>query len=343
MSTRPRTAKLRTLLELAGEIYQRGGVDHELWPSEILEATKVRSLEKDTHTGGFDGGRYGWLSVPMDVLQRDLNVGTAISGGNLVGSPRSRGAPSLRGFSVVADSGATELTFPEGTNAPSFGAATAPTAGWVASEGADVPESDSSFALRAVAPKTLGLSTKLTRRLMLLGGDAADQLIRGELLQAIGRGIDKAALQGTGTGGEPLGLVGTAGVHAQAGAELAWAGVQAMLEAVSTAGARDADIRFIAAPGVRKLLSQRERAAGNGPIWDGDRIAGFSASVSNECPANTLICGAWPSLVLSTHGAVNLIVDRLRVTDGSARMIAMVDADVTLAHPAAFSVAGSIT
>lgn len=337
-----RTTKLSTLLALLTEIHERGSVDWSLWPAEILAATKARADEKGTDVGGSDGGRYAWLSAPLDALQRDLNVGTATAAGNLIGSPRITGTPSLRGFSVVADAGVTELNFADGTNAPAFGAtSTAPVAGWVA-EGGDVPASDAQFALRAVAPKTVGLHTKLSRRLMLLGGDAADRLIRGELLQAIGRAVDKAALAGAG-GIEPQGIVGTAGVHAQAGASLAWSGIQSMIEAVSSAGARDANVKFIAAPGVRKLLAQRERAAGAGPIWDGDRIAGFPAHVSNECPANTLICGAWPSLVLSTHGALNLTLDRLRVVDGSARLIALLDADVTLAQPAAFSVATSIT
>ena len=333
------------LIETIAEVHSTGGGDRDLWPAEVLFESRLRSLEKDVSVGAMRDGRYGWLSAPLDYVARDLNIGTPTAGGNLIGSPRKLVGASLRGFSAVADAGATVLSFGASTNAPSYPSTTAPpVAGWVASEGGDVPQ-DSNFTvgLATVSPRTLGLWFRISRRLLLLGGDAADELIRQEIMQAIGRGIDKGVLQGTGSSGEPLGLNGVSGVHAQSGTSLAWAGIQNMLEAVGNGGARDADIRFIGTPAVRKLLAQRERAAGSGLVWDAASISGRPADVSLQCPAGTLFAGDFSQLVVSVHGGINLVVDRMRATDGSARVCAMVDMDVQAPYPAAFSRATSIT
>ena len=310
----------------------------ELLPESIYRATH------DTEDGfsGRNGRRC--VRLPFDYVMRDLNVGVAASGGNLVGSPRMGHTPSLMGFSVLADAGARVIDLGAGENPPGLPTITTPpVAGWVADEFGDVPQSDTVFGLRNVSPKTCGFWFKVTRRLLLQGGPAADELLRTEILRAIGRGIDKAALQGTGSGGQPLGLNGISGVHAQAGATLSWAGIQNMLEAVTNGGARDSSVRFIGTSGVRELLATRERAAGSGLVWDGASIAGRPADVSLECPAATLFAGDFSNLCIAVHGGLSIQVDEQRQVDGSARIIALTDVDVFATYAAAFSRATSIT
>lgn len=336
--------RFETLTDLLAAVHDDGDVPMERWPREIEQATRRLQAVKDVWFGATADSRVARFGVPLDALTRDLNVGTATAGGNLVGSPRVDAGGALRGFSVVADAGCTVMTYAASENPPGLPTvATPPAAGWVTAEGGAVPVSDAAFGLRSVGAKTVGLATRVTRRLMAVGGQLADTVIRRELMAALGRAIDRAALQGSGTNGEPLGLTGISGVFGQVGTSLGWAGIQNMLEATAAAGARDANVRFIASPDVRKLLAAREKAAGSGVIWDGATVAGRPADVSQESPAAGIFCGDWSKMFIIMQGDATVVVDRLRVTDGSALLILMVDVDIVVPYAGAFARAVSVT
>jgi HK97 family phage major capsid protein len=331
---------LRSVVDMLDHLANADRFDSTLFPEDVQRAT----LDHDRERSGWGGDVVRSMAMPLDLVLRDLGTDISTAGGALIGSPRQGHAPSLRGFSVVASAGATVVTLPVGSNAPGVPTITTPpVAGWAADQYSAVPESNTVFALKSVAPSTLGFWFRVSRKLLIQGGEAADRLLRAEIARAIGRGLDKAALQGTGSAGQPLGLNGISGVHAQSGTSLNWAGIQNMLQNVTDGGAADERVRFIGTSAVRELLATREKAAGSGLVWDDGRIAGKMAHASLECPSGTLFCGDFSALLIALHGPLEIMVDRRNVTDGSAKIVALIDADVQALYPAAFSRATSIT
>ena len=164
------------------------------------------------------------------------------------------------------------------------------------------------------------------------------------MLKAIARALDAAALAGTGTAGQPTGLVNVAGTHAQSGASLAWAGIQAQLQALTTAGCQDSSLAFVGAAGVRQMLAQRERAPGSGLLWDGRSIAGMPAVADVACPSATLLVGDWSQLQIVLQPGIQIFVDPITfATTGAVRLVALIDCAVQILQPSAFSKATAVT
>lgn len=310
-------------------------VEGKLDPEDIPEAVQFA-----TKWSGMDPSNS--LVVSLRSLRRDLTFGAASAGGATVGSPRNFDAESLRGFSVTADAGLDVFVAPEG-NTPSIPVVdTPPVAAFVASEGGAVPDSDAVFALRTGTTYTGGVRCNVSRKFLLSTRPEVKALVSRELLSACGRLIDKAVLQGNGSN-EPTGLLTVSGVHDQAGASLAWAGIAAMFKAVADGGARDEDRRFIGASAVRELLQKREKATGSGIVWSGGAIDGVPASVSRECPAGTLFLGDWSQMTAMIHGGIRITVDPRVSPSGTHRLVVMFDLAVEARQPAAFSRATSVT
>jgi hypothetical protein len=337
--------ELRTVADMLEAMAENDSIDELQLPSEVRQA--ARESERDDVPGL---GLYGHeavrrLALPVGMVLRDLGMDQAGEGGALAGSPRQGHAPSLRGFSVVADAGATVLQIDAGQNAPGMPTVDSPpVAGWAADEYGAVPESDAVFGLKTLGFKRLGVHFTATRRLLQQGGEATDRLLRAEIARTIGRGIDAGVLGGTGADGQPLGLQGITGLASQSGTALAWAGIQNLLEAVALGGARDEAVQVVAHPGVRKLLAQRLKPGDCGLIWDAGQVDGKRARVSLEAPAGSLFLGDFRQVVVSLHGPVELLIDRRKLAyTGKVQVVAMVEAAVQVAYPGALGRALSVT
>jgi hypothetical protein len=120
-----------------------------------------------------------------------------------------------------------------------------------------------------------------------------------------------------------------------------------MKENISTQDAPDDSIAFIGTPAVRELLEGRERAAGNGFIWDDDRVASKPAYASTDVPASTLICGAWSEVIVGLWGSGFVFelnpYDATGFKTGIIQARVLMSADVAVAHATAFCLASSVT
>lgn len=337
------TGSLTRLIDIIGAVDEAGpdGVVLDRLPRAVHLATQAAFIDERQRAMHLPGQGF---SIPLEMLTRDLNLGSPTAGGNLVGSPRGATLPTLGGASLVEALGATIVLLPQG-NVPGIPASSAAvTAGWVTGEGQPVGQSEPTFALRSLSMKTVGAYAVFTRKLLKAAGAAADQIVREEMTKAIARALDAAALGGSGAGGQPTGLTGVSGTHSQSGTSLAWAGIQNQLQALGDAGVRDEFIAFVGTPSVRELLAQREKAAGSGLVWDGRSIAGFPAVADAACPAGTLLVGDWRQLVIALQPGVQFIVDPFTFsTSGAVRVVALLDCDVQVLQPAAFSKATSVS
>ncbi len=282
--------------------------------------------------------------VPAGQFFRDLNLGTATAGGNLVADPRAPGLDALRGASVVLDAGVSVRELPLG-NPPGVPFISGdPTATWAANESGAVGGSEPSIGLADFTPRTVGLHFTMTRKLINGMNPANELLVRRTAARALARAIDAAVLQGAG-GSQPQGLATLSGVNVTSGTSLSWAGIQAMVAACLSAGVHEDRIRAVGAVDVRELLGKREAVSTSGRyIWERGGCGGIAAMPSTEAPAGSLFVGDFSNIHLALHGGITLIVDAFTyATSGSVRVVFMMDVDVLHPRPAAFSRALSIT
>lgn len=278
---------------------------------------------------------WGWL-------RRDLTVGTATAGGHTVGTTTGDVSQTLRGFSVVADAGATVVPITAGS--PNIAVvATAPTASWVSENTADTPSEPTFSAAVQLTPATVRVSATVSRTL-LKQSVVAERMVRAELLQAVGRAVDAAAL-GAGGGAAPTGIAGTSGRITQSGTSLSWATLADVERQVLLTGARLERLRYIATPAVRELLMGRERAAGSGFIIDGDRIGAVPVAASVEAPDDALILGDWSQLVIGIYGTgpVILVNPYRYATSGHVEFSIHVECAIGIPRPGAFAHVSAIT
>ena len=250
---------------------------------------------------------------------------------------------TLRPWSVAVRAGASIAPNLKG-NATFPKTVTGISSYWLNSEGATLTPSDPVIGQLALTPRTAGAIVTSSR--LLWKTPQAEPYLRRELLRSIGTRIDSAILNGAGSA-EPLGLLNTVDIGATSGGSLDWGDVTGMQQTVAEANADDSIVAFIGTPAVRKLLSARERATGSGFIWDAGHIAGQPGHVTTDMPSATLVCGAWPELLLGLFGpGVELAInpnDPTGFKTGLMSVRVLVTCDVAIAHPAAFNAATSIT
>jgi len=282
--------------------------------------------------------------VPFELLARDLTTDVASAGGYLVDTSTMAAQDILRAYSVVGGLGIS-VTAGLSANAEMPRTTTKGTAYWLTNEATDTTESTPALSMIANTPKTAGAFLEFSRNFSRQ--PQAEGYVRRELLGTVGEAVDAAVLSGTGTAGQPTGIVNVPGIGTTTGTSLAQAGVVEMKRKVSAANGPDNGTAFVGTPAVRELLEKRERATGLGFIWDNDKVASRPAAVSTSTPTATLICAHWPSIHLLMWGAgfqfeVNPY-DSTGFKMGKIQARVLVSVDVAATYPATIVVASSIT
>lgn len=286
------------------------------------------------------------LHIPWHELERrDLNVAAGTAGGYLAAVDTLPAADILRPWSVVARAGVTILEGQIGpVTLPKTTATT--TIQWQSTESTQASTSQPTIAQLAATPKIAIGVIQFSRQLNKQAN--VEAYIRRELLRTAGTAIDRAVLAGSGASGQPLGVINTAGIGTQSGTSLDHAGVIAMRDAVAAANARDEAIAFVADVATRTLLSARVVGTDTGRfVWDNDRVASRPGYVTTDMPAATMIAGDWSSVLVPLWGSGVVIefnpFDSTLFRSGVIQARVLVACDVMVVHPAAFSVASSIT
>jgi hypothetical protein len=81
------------------------------------------------------------------------------------------------------------------------------TAYWVATETTPVTVSNQTIGNVALAPNTLAAHTQLSRKFLVQTGLDAEQFVRQDLAAVLARALDSAAINGSGSGAEPEGIL----------------------------------------------------------------------------------------------------------------------------------------
>lgn len=293
--------------------------------------------------------------VPSDLLfSRDLSAaGGGSAGGYLVGTDNAPGGAFidlLRNRLVTAEMGATFMSGLHG-NVTIPKQASANTAYWLANEGTAITEGNLTLGQLSLTPKTVGAYQELSRQLLIQSVPAADDIVMNDLAKVVGIAVDAAAINGSGAGGQPQGIIGTAGIGSVSGTSLGWAGI---CEFQTDVAGANADINaptfgYVTTPTVASLLKQRQRfASTDSPVWEGNLVVGSlggcKAMSTAQMPAANMLAGDWSQLVIGEWGLLEIQTNPFaNFQAGIVGIRAMYSVDVAVRIPGAFSLATSIT
>ena len=305
------------------------------------------------------------------AYQRDFQVGDAIQGGNLVETELddARFIEIFRNAAMVIQAGAQTLTglvgnldIPKQLTGSTDGTNTY----WVA-EGADPGEIDATFGLLQIRPKTLGAWMVSTRLMLLQSSIDIEQFMRRELAINVALGVDRAAIMGTGTNDEPLGILNTPGVNAITnganGAPLNWPRAVQYETKIATANADVGSMGWLGNARTRGELKSTEKFAGTSgqTIWM-DRsnapgeglVNGYPYYCSNSVPGNltkgtgtdlsALIFGKWSELFFAEWGNTEILANPYgsQYLSGGIQIRILHTCDIGVRHPECFSAATDI-
>ena len=281
------------------------------------------------------------ITIPQDILSRDLATSPASAGGNLVATDLLAGSfiDLLRNASALDRAGATVLTGLTGNVAipRQSGAATAY---WVAESGAP-SESQQTLDQVTMMPRTVAAYTDYSRRLLIQSSVDVENMVRSDLARVLALKIDLAGLYGTGTNSEPLGLKNTTGIGTEdfAANTPTFAEVVALESDVAGANALLGSPVYLMNAAMRGALKTAVKESGQASyIYENNEVNGYRGEVSNQVAANDLWFGNFADLLIGYFSGLDLMVDPYsNSTSGTVRVVAMQDVDMAVRHPESFS------
>ena len=279
------------------------------------------------------------ILVPNEVLKRDLNVGTATAGGNLVPTELLAGSfiDILRKRMAVMATNPTMLTGLSGNVAIPRMTSTS-TAYFVGESGAPT-ESQQAFDQVNMTPKTVGAFVDYSRRLLLQSSIDVESMIRDDIAKVIATKLDNAAIYGSGSSNEPLGIKDTTGVGTQTISTFGtFAEYIGMETDVAAANADVANMFYLINASARGALKSTEKASNTAQfVFENNEINGYPAIVSNQLANNDVLFGDFSQFVIGMWSGLDLTVDPYaNATAGSVRIIALQDVDFGVKQPGAF-------
>lgn len=298
----------------------------------------------------------GYQYMPAGrVEQRDLVVGTDAAGGYLVDTDlqASNFIDMLRNAMMTQRAGARMLTGLVGDVAipRQTGGATAY---WVAESGSPT-ESTHAFDQVALAPKTVGAFSDLSRKLLKQSSIDAEELVRSDLATVLALEIDRAALHGSGSSNQPTGIAATSGIGSVAGGTDGLAPAWTHIVALETEVAQDnADVgrvaymtntkvrgklKSVAVGTDQRMVWQDGGAPLNGyPAWITNQVSSALTKGSSSGVCSAIFFGNWGDLLIGMWGGLDILVDPYTgSTSGTVRVVALQDVDIAVRHPQSFA------
>jgi HK97 family phage major capsid protein len=293
--------------------------------------------------------------VPFAALTRDLTTtsASAVIGNNM----QSTIAQALAPASVLVSSGANVISTTQAgpLRLPVFSQAADASGGWT-NEGSTYVVAEPGFGQVVIEPKTIAVKLQISRRLLTNATPDIEREIRRHLFEALMRAVDKAAIAGSGTGNEPVGLLNNADVPVVAGgtngAAPSWDPLTQLEFEVASRNGRVENAAFIMNAATLRTLRRTPRASGQDFIMGTDsRLLGHPVVVSQHVPNNlakgtgtnlsAIIFGDWSDYLIAIWGpqAVDVLVDSItRAKDGLVIVVARLDVGFAPVHAQSFAV-----
>jgi HK97 family phage major capsid protein/HK97 family phage prohead protease len=279
------------------------------------------------------------ITIPNEVFRRDMQVSPDTAGGNLVSTELSSDFISLlTNASVLAQTGSKILTGLTGNiSIPRIGSQQ--TSYWIG-EGSNVTESDMTIEQVNMTPRTIGAMTDVSRKLLIQSSLDVESLVRQHLANSVALEIDRAALYGTGSSSEPLGVHNTTGIATEniTNNDPTFAEVVAMESDISVANALTGNLAYVTRANIAGNMKVKAKDSGSGLfVWDNGTVNGYPAYISNQIEAGDVFFADWSSLIIGYWSGLDLQVDPYTGgASGNVRVRVLQDVDTAVAHPESF-------
>lgn len=271
---------------------------------------------------------------------------------------------ALRARQVMAGLGVTYLSgLTNRIKMPKFSAGAS--AGFVEELGsvADQSQTDAGVTLQ---PRTLGAYVDIGRIALKESIPSLDQVVQDDLLRSIADRIEYYAINGSGSSGQPTGLInaGVTSVDISAGTDvdsLTWADIVALVKAVENNNAvvNVATQGWLSSPAVKAKLASTAKVGSTDSVmlmndpWTtlyGYPTAFTSNVLSTYDPgdggndASALIFGDWSQLMVGLFGAPSILVDETTGgLAGTVRIIVHQDVDIAFRHLQSFALTDEVS
>jgi HK97 family phage major capsid protein len=231
------------------------------------------------------------------------------------------------------------------------------TAYWV-TEGNSPTASAATVGQVPFVAKTMGALTDVTRRLMNQSAIDAEMIARNDLLKVIAIELDRAALNGSNSGGQPKGIMQNSSITtvtvdgaATDGDVVAWTDIVRMESTVAAANADANTMAYLTSAVGRGKLKVTPKLGSTFPTfcWNEDgTMNGYRAEVSNQVPSNltkgagttltALLFGDFSQAVMAFWTGIDLMVDPYTLSSsGGIRLVGLVDCDFNVRYAQAFA------
>jgi len=325
-----------------------------------LREAAAFELEVCAETAKRTGRKAKGAMIPTDVLMRAVDT-TGAASTIATDTLASSFIDLLRNKMRVRQLGATVLGGLSGNISiprQSGGA----TAAWVA-EGVAPAQSTQTFDSVTLAPNGVAAETQVTTQTLIQSSIDMEAMIRNDIATVMALAIDLGCINGSGAGGQPTGILNTAGIGSVAlganGAALTNVDPLIDLEAaLSNVNADEGSLAYLTNSHVIAALKKLKtttgeylwtnEAAGDYPSATLGSINGYSVARSNQVPSNlskgtsvgvlsAMIFGNWSDLIIGEWGALDLQVDPYTGGIGNVKVKALQFVDCAVRHPESFA------
>ncbi|PCJ17481.1 MAG: phage major capsid protein [Candidatus Cloacimonadota bacterium] len=244
---------------------------------------------------------------------------------------------ALQNSLVLNDLGATFLTGLNGNiSIPALESGIS--AGWIG-ENANATEGAPVWGERTLSEKTISSYMPLSRKILRQSNPSIENLIRQEMIFAIAQGIQKAALEGSGVGNEPLGLLNLSGVNAVTFAALGNPTFKELVEmetSIDVDNALMGNLSYLSTTAIKGYLKTLKIDAGSGIMaLNNNELNGHRFRGINGLTANTAYFGNWRDMLIGQFGSIEVLADRV-TRSGQMDISMFADMDVAFRHAQSF-------
>lgn len=297
------------------------------------------------------------IGLPSSFInvKRDLVVGTDTAGGFTVATELGEMIPYLQPRLTAIQLGATVLSgLTANLDLPRNNGITSATWEGETDENA---ESDPTFDKLSLTPNRLGAYTDFSKQLLVQSeiSPSVEVFVRRQLERAIAIALDSAAINGSGSGNQPTGILNTSGIGDVAigtnGGNPTRDHLIDLISALAVDNADMGNLSFLTTPGVRGKLQKTKTDAGSGLfVWNNPtNLMGYNAAVSTQVPStldkgtSTGVChailfGNWSELMVAQWGGLDIVVNPYtKAKNAVVEVVANSWWDIALRHAESFA------
>jgi HK97 family phage major capsid protein len=291
--------------------------------------------------------------MPLDILRREMIVGTASSGGYLVGTQNQPSSfiDLLRNRSVCMRLGMRTLSGLSGpVTIPTQAASGA--VNWLLESGT-ATENNMTVGQKTLSMKTVGGYQQISRNLLMQASPDVESLVNADLAALIALKVDAAVLAGTSTDSSvPLGIRYTSGLgtaNPGTGSAVAYADAIKFQSTVAASNALFDNFAYVTHPGVAAVLMGKPRFTNSDtPIWEGalldGQMVGKRAMSSLQITSGTILGGDFSQCILGEFGTVEIETNPYaNFQAGIIGVRAFYSCDVVIRYGQAFAIGTGIT